>query len=129
MDVIERVPGDTWRPRGRSIVDANGSGLHRMVAIFRDFSGVWTNLDALIFIGRWTIDRQEPRSTHDRGSIVARSWFNRGTIVVPWRRNQGHDRWNLVGIHSTSRPHQTVTKIGRNFPLKRRCIFFLFLNF
>ena len=85
MDVIERVPGDTWRRWGRLIIDANGSGLHRMVTILRDFSGAWTHLDELIFIGRWTSDRQEPRSTHHHGPIATRSWFDRASIMAPLR--------------------------------------------
>ena len=89
MDVIERVPRDTWRRRGRSIVSANRSGLHRTVAIFSDFSGAWTHLDALIFIRRWTADRQELRSMHDRGPIATRSWPDHDAIVVRSWRDRG----------------------------------------
>ena len=62
----------------RSIVGANGSGLHQMIAISRDFSGAWTHLEALILIGQWTADRQEPRSMHDRGLITTPS----GSIIA-----------------------------------------------
>ena len=37
-----------------------------------------------IFIRRWIEIDEEPRSTHDCGSIVARSWHNRGPFCKKW---------------------------------------------
>ena len=74
--------------------------MDQTIAIFCDFSGTWTHLEALIFLAQWTADMQEPRLTHDGSPIATRLRFDRGAVVAPLRRNRSHDRRNIVGIPS-----------------------------